>query len=249
MTAAVGLEIRFSRALKLFRLFGPINWTILRELTVLGAPIAFIMAAEILLFTVSSVMIGLFGATELAAHQIALSIASVTFMVPLAVSQAANVRVGFHMGGRAPRTARRAGVIAFLLGAGFMGAMGAALTMFPAAIAGLYITTGDPARDGVIRLAARLLRVAALFQVFDGAQTIAAGALRGLKDTRVPAIAAAFGYWAVGFGVSWFLGLYLHLGAVGVWWGFASGLATVAILLSARFWLLSGHLIALSGKL
>jgi MATE family multidrug resistance protein len=248
MTAAVGLEMRAVRALRAFRLFGPIDWAILRELAVLGAPIAFIMAAEIVLFSVSAVLIGLFGATQLAAHQISISIASVTFMVPLAVSQAVNVRVGFHMGGGAPRAARRAGVIAFLLGVGFMSAMAAIFVTMPAAIASLYITDGDPSRADVIALAKRLLRIAALFQVFDGAQTIAAGALRGLKDTRVPAIAAAFGYWAVGFAIAWLLGVHLGMGAAGIWWGFASGLASVALLLTARFWLLSGRLIALAPR-
>jgi MATE family multidrug resistance protein len=246
MTAAVGLEMRGVRALSAFRLFGRIDWTITRELAVLGAPIAFIMAAEILLFSVSGILIGLFGATELAAHQISLSIASVTFMVPLAVSQAANVRVGFHIGGGAPRAARRSAIIAFTLGVGFMIAMAATLVAFPAVIAGLYIGEGDAARAAVIRLAARLLRIAALFQVFDGAQTIAAGALRGLKDTRIPAIAAAFGYWGIGFTVAWLLGVHFAMGAAGIWWGFALGLATVAILLTVRFWLLSGRLIGVS---
>jgi MATE family multidrug resistance protein len=247
MTAAVALEMRGVRALRAFRLFGPIDWTIVRELAVLGAPIAFIMAAEILLFTVAGVLIGLFGATQLAAHQISMSIVSITFMVPLAMSQAVNVRVGYHMGGRSPRAARRAGIITFVLGVGFMSATAATLIAIPATIAGLYIAVGDPTRVDVIRLAERLLRIAALFQVFDGAQTIAAGALRGLRDTRIPAVAAAFGYWAVGFSVAWVLAIRFAMGAVGVWWGFAFGLATVAILLSARFWGISGQLIALSG--
>jgi MATE family multidrug resistance protein len=93
-------------------------------------------------------------------------------------------------------------------------------------------------------LAARLLTVAAFFQVFDGAQTIAAGALRGLKDTRIPAVAASLGYWGIGFTTAWVFGVHLGLGPIGIWWGLASGLASVALLLSFRFWRLSAHLIA-----
>jgi MATE family multidrug resistance protein len=248
MMFAIAIEMRAVRALRAFRLFGAIDWKILWELTVLGAPIAFIMAAEILLFGVAGVIIGLFGPTALAAHQISMSIASVTFMVPLAVSQAANVRVGFHMGADAPIAARRSGIVSFTLGVGFMTTMAATLVTMPAMIASLYITEGDPTRTEVIALAVRLLRIAALFQVFDGAQTIAAGALRGLKDTRVPAMAAAFGYWAIGFTIAWILGVRLGMGVLGVWWGFACGLATVAILLTSRFWLLSGRLITLSAR-
>jgi MATE family multidrug resistance protein len=95
----------------------------------------------------------------------------------------------------------------------------------------------------VIALAVQLLTVAAFFQVFDGAQTIAAGALRGLKDTRVPAVAASIGYWGLGFPIAWFFGVHLGYGALGIWWGLAAGLASVAILLSVRFIWLSDRLI------
>ncbi len=248
MTAAIGLEMRAVRALRAFRLFGPVDLRILRELAVLGAPIAFTIAAEILLFSLAALLIGLFGPTPLAAHQISISIASITFMVPLAVSQAANVRVGFHMGAAAPAAARRAGFMALALGVGFMSMTAAMLITIPATIAGLYITAADPTRDEVIALAVRLLTIAALFQVFDGAQTIAAGALRGLKDTRLPAIAAAIGYWGIGFTIAWLLGIRLGLGAAGIWWGLAAGLFAVAILLSARFWRLSRQMVLVAER-
>jgi MATE family multidrug resistance protein len=248
MTAAIGLEMRLTSALHRFRLIGPVDWGILRELAILGWPIAFIMAVEIVLFSVAALLIGRFGATPLAAHQISISVASVTFMVPLAISQAVNVRVGFYMGRQSPRAARTAAVAAFVLGVGFMGTMGMILITMPATIAGIYITAGDTTRTEVITLAVRLLTIAAFFQVFDGAQTIAAGALRGLKDTRIPAIAASLGYWGIGFTTAWILGVRMGLGVVGIWWGLASGLASVALLLSFRFWHLSGRLIAQDGN-
>jgi multidrug resistance protein, MATE family len=244
MMAAVALAMRFTPALRTFPLIGPIDWAIVRELVVLGAPIAAIMGVEIVLFGGAALLIGRFGATQLAAHQISMSICSLTFMVPLSISQAANVRVGFFMGAAAPRAARMAAIVAFVLGVGFMGAMATILLSIPSVIAGLYITTADAHRGEVIAVAAQLLTIAAFFQVFDGAQTIAAGALRGLKDTRIPAVIAAIGYWGLGFAPAWILGVRMGFGAVGIWWGLASGLAAVALSLSVRFWLLSGRLIA-----
>jgi MATE family multidrug resistance protein len=244
MMAAIALAMRLTPGLRNFALKGPVDWGIVRELSVLGAPIAAIMAVEIVLFGGAGLLIGRFGATQLAAHQISMSICSVTFMVPLSISQAANVRVGFFMGADSPRAARMSAIVAFLLGVGFMGAMATILLSMPSVIAGLYITTGDPNRGEVIAVAAQLLTIAAFFQVFDGAQTIAAGALRGLKDTRIPAVVAAIGYWGLGFLPAWILGVKMGYGAVGIWYGLASGLAAVALSLSARFWLLSGRLIA-----
>jgi MATE family multidrug resistance protein len=179
----------------------------------------------------------------LAAHQISMSVAAVTFMVPLAISQAVNVRVGYYVGQQSPHAARLAGIAAFTLGVGFMAAMATMLLTIPQVIAGGYITAGDPTRGEVVALATRLLTIAAFFQVFDGAQTIAAGALRGLKDTRIPAAAASIGYWGIGFPTAWFFGVHMGLGAVGIWWGLAASLASVAVLLSARFWWLSSRLI------
>ena len=244
MMLAIGLEMRFTAVLKPFRLFGQIDWHTIVELMRLGWPIALISALEIMLFSTAAMLIGRFGATQLAAHQISIGIASVTFMVPLAISQAVNVRVGFYAGQQAPRAARRAGLAAFALGIGFMGAMAAILLTIPDVIAGFYISGADPTRGEVIALAVRLLTVAAFFQVFDGAQTISAGALRGLKDTSVPAAAASFGYWGIGFTTAWYFGVHQGYGALGIWWGLAASLAAVAVLLSVRFIWLSDRLIA-----
>lgn len=223
----------------------PVQWSLVHELAALGWPIAVTMGVEIILFLVGALMMGLLGTTALAAHQVALSVASTTFMVPLAVAQAANVRVGFHMGAAAPLAARRAAGAAFLLGVGFMALAAAAMLAFPRAIALLFsLDPGNAADAEVIVLVVRLLAICAFFQVFDGAQTIAAGALRGLKDTRVPALLAGLSYWAVGFPVAWVLGFPMGWGPTGIWWGLAVGLAAAAVVLNVRFWRLSAATIA-----
>jgi MATE family multidrug resistance protein len=228
------------RALPLRREVQPIQWGVVRELTSLGWPIAVTMGVETLLFLAAGLMVGVLGAAPLAAHHVALNVASMTFMVALGTAQAANVRVGFHMGAGAPEAARRAALAALLLGVGFMACMAAVMLLAPYQIAWVFnLEHGDPADAGVITLVVRLLAICALFQVFDGAQAIVAGCLRGLKDTRVPAVLAGFSYWAVGFPVAWVLGFPLGLGPTGVWWGLAVGLATAAIILNVRFWRLS----------
>ena len=246
MVAAVGVGMRWGGQIRRFRLWGPVDWSVVRELALLGWPIAITYAVEITLFAAAGLTIGLFGATPLAAHQISLNMAGATFMVPLALGQAANVRVGFHMGAEMPRAARRAGLAAFMLGVGYMSLTATSMLTVPYFLAGLYLDADVPANIPAIRLAVRLLSIAALFQVFDGAQTIAFGALRGLKDTKVPMLAAGFGYWGVGFLVAVLLAFPFGLGPIGIWWGLAVGLASAAILLSARFWRLSGRLIAMA---
>lgn len=185
-------------------------------------------------------MIGVLGNTALAAHQVAISIASTTFMVPMAISQAVNVRIGFHLGAQQPTSAKRAGLVAFVLGISFM--LMAAITFLavPREMALLFnLDPAVPSDSEVIAMVISLLAVGAAFQVFDGAQVIAAGALRGYKDTRVPLVLAAFSYWGIGFPVAWVLGFSLDLGPTGVWWGLAIGLMAATAMLGARFWRLS----------
>ena len=228
------------RAVPFRRKIQPIQWSAVRELVALGWPIAVTMGVEILLFLAGALMMGVLGAAALAAHHVAINVASMTFMVALGAAQAANVRVGFHMGARAPEAARRAALAALLLGVGFMATMAAVMLLAPYQIAWVFnLERGDPADAEVIALVVHLLAICAFFQVFDGAQAIVAGCLRGLKDTRVPAVLAGFSYWAVGFPVAWALGFPLGLGPAGVWWGLAIGLAVAAVVLNVRFWRLS----------
>ena len=211
------------------------SWPAASAILRLGWPIAGIIAVEISVFTATALLAGRLGVASLAAHQIAIGIGSVTFMVPLAFSHAATVRVALAIGARRAGDARRAGIVAFACGVGFMALMAVILLVAPGGIVALYLDRTDPANAESVALALRLLFIAALFQVFDGAQVIATGALRGLKDTRVPLLFGMVGYWAIGFVGGWLLAFPLDLGVRGLWWGLALGLAAVAIPLGLRF--------------
>ena len=199
-----------------------------------GLPISGLLALEVGVFNVTGVLMGLLGADALGAHQLAINFASLTFMVPLGIAQAATVRVAFELGAGEPAAARRAGLVALALGGGLMLAPSVLMLAFPLAIAGLYLDLADPGNSGTAAIAVQLLAIAALFQVFDGVQVIAAGALRGYRDTAVPMLFAAFGYWGVGFAGGWALAFPLGYGAMGLWWGLALGLVVVALLLTLR---------------
>ncbi|HEY8873366.1 MAG TPA: MATE family efflux transporter [Stellaceae bacterium] len=206
----------------------------------LGLPIGGLIALEAGVFMTTGILAGLLGADALGAHQLVINFASLSFMVPLGIGQAATVRVGFELGAGAPATARRAAFVALGLGASFMGATAILIWTFPLAIADLCLDLDDPANKGLVAIALRLLWVAALFQIVDGVQAIAAGALRGYRDTAVPMAIAALGYWGIGFAGGWALAFPFGLGAVGLWWGLALGLAIVAVLLTVRLHLCAG---------
>ena len=201
----------------------------------IGLPFGVTVAAEVMLFQVEGLQAGLFGAPALAAHQIALNVAGISFMVPLALSQAANVRVGFWTGADRPRQARRSGLTAIGLSVLFTGAVSLLLLVLPRVIAAAYL---DPTRAGdraAFGLAVTLLGIVALFQVADGVQTAALGALRGLGDTAVPMLLATIGYWLVGFPLGTLAAFRLHLGVTGLWAGLACALLSVALMTSLRF--------------
>ncbi len=200
----------------------------------LGLPIGGIIGVEVGVFLAAGILMGLLGAAALGAHQLVLNCAGITFMVPLGLGQAATVRVAYELGAGRTIAARRAGLVALALGIGFMSATAGVLWTVPQAIISVYIDIADPANRATVQIAQRLLVIAALFQVFDGTQVIAAGVLRGYKDTLVPMLLAGFGYWGAGFGGGWLLAFPLGYGAVGLWWGLALGLAVVAILLTLR---------------
>ena len=198
----------------------------------LGVPVAATFAVETGLFLAVALLIGLLGPAALAAQQMALNVISVAFMVPLGLAQAANIRVGERIGAGDGPDARRAGVVAIALGAGFEGGAALLNLLAPETIVGLYLGPGDPE---AFRIAVGLLGVAAVFQVADGIQSVASGALRGLGDTRAPFALAAFGYWAIGFPAAWWLTMRAGAGAAGAWWGLAASLMLVATLLTWRF--------------
>jgi MATE family multidrug resistance protein len=210
-------------------------WREARAILRLGWPIAGIIATEVGVFTATALLAGLLGTAALAAHQVAIGVVSVTLMVPLAFSQAATVRVAIASGAGRIAAASHAGFVALSCGVGFMAVMGLVIAAAPGAIVAVYLDRGDPANATAVAIARQLLVIAAIFQVFDGTQVIAAGALRGLRDTRVPLVVGAIGYWVIGFPGGWIMAFPLGLGAPGLWWGLALALAAVGIPLTWRF--------------
>ena len=237
MFVALALVVRRG-ALARFRVFAGLRRPdpeALGSLFRLGWPIGVGFGLEAGLFTAATLLAGRLPdhETALAAHQIALNAASVTFMVPLGIGMAAGVRVGQAAGAGDLDGAARAGWTAAGLGAAFMAVAALVFWLAPGAVVWVYAGRGADA--SVAALAASLLGVAAVFQLFDGVQATVAGALRGLKDTRVPMLIAAGAYWGVGLGVAAVAGLRLGGGAPGLWWGLTLGLAVAAVGLSARF--------------
>ena len=227
------------RAYRAFRRFSRPVGVKLNEVFRLGMPIGMTMIFEAMLFNAMTLVMGTFGATSLAAHQIALNFASVTFMVPLGVGMASTVRVGLAVGAGDSQAARRAGLVAMAMGAGFVSLCGIAMAFGGAQIAGLYLGGRTPDDLRVIALAAVFLKVAAAFQVFDAVQVVGAQSLRGLKDARMPMILAAASYWLVGAPVCVFLGLGLHMQGLGIWIGLCVALAAAAAAMGARFAMLT----------
>ncbi|MFD2237016.1 MATE family efflux transporter [Aureimonas populi] len=211
------------------------DWPGFFDVIRLGWPIGATIVAEVGLFAASSIMIGWIGTVELAAHGIALQLASIAFMVPLGLASAATVRVGLAYGRHDEVGIGRAARTAVLVGAGV--ALFAALlfVLIPQALVGAYLDRSTPDAAAVLAYAVPLLAVAAGFQFFDTLQALASGILRGLKDTRVPMILAVVSYWLIGMPAAWLLAFPLGLGAVGVWLGLGIGLLAAAASMSVRF--------------
>ncbi len=195
-----------------------------------GLPIGLHMGAEVGIFALVGFLAARLGAVPLAAHQLSLSMASLTFTVAVGFGNAGSVRVGWAVGARDREAARRAGLAAFGAGAAFMSLAALAFFLFPGAIARLM--TDDPA---VVAVAVPLLRVAAVFQISDGVQGVGAGVLRGAGETGFTFAANMAGHWALGFPAAVLLGLVLGHGVTGLWWGFVIGLSAVGAALLVRF--------------
>ncbi len=226
------------RHLRRYRLFGAwwrAEWGRMVELVRLGVPIALTMTFEGAVFSAAAFLMGLIGVTEVAAHAVALQIAAVAFQVPFGIAQAATIRVGMAYGAADRVWIARAGRVALATGIGFMGVTATALWIAPRLFVSAYLDVHAAANARTVGLAVDYLAVAAAFQLFDGAQTVAAGVLRGLQDTRVPMIVAGLGYWVAGFGTAVVLGFPAGLEGVGIWIGLATGLAVVALALGARW--------------
>ncbi len=201
----------------------------LRTFLWVGVPIAVQVSLEVTVFSFAAVLIGRLGEAELSGHQVAISLASISFMVPLGFAGAATTRVGNAIGRRDQVAARRSALVCLCLGAGVMTAFGLVFFSLPQLLARLFSDV-----PGVIAAAAALIPIAGLFQVADGLQVAAAGVLRGAADTRFPAFVALVGYWVVGMPVGAWLTFERGLGPSGVWWGLTFGLVFVAIFLAFR---------------
>lgn len=205
------------------------HWQGIRPLLALGTPMALMVLMEGGLFVVSALLIGSMGQTAVAAHQIAINVASVTFMVPLGLGMAATVRVGNAAGAQDAPRARLAVKTGLQLALAAQLVSASMLALFPMAIARLYTTDA-----AILALAAQLLALAAIFQFSDGIQVLAASCLRGLKDVRVPALITFVAYWPIGMGAGWYCAFGLTRGAPGLWYGLCAGLSAAALLLLWR---------------
>ena len=206
----------------------------------IGVPIGVAIFIEGSLFSVAALLIGSLGTEIVAGHQVAINFAALTFMVPLGISMAMTVRVGFAAGRGDVGAARFAAFVGAGLALTSQSISAAVMLLVPRQVASIY--TADPA---VVAMAVKLLFLAAFFQISDGVQVSAAGALRGLKDTRVPMVITVVAYWLVGMPVGWYLGFRRGLGAEGMWIGLIAGLTVAALLLAVRFFRLTAGRIRL----
>lgn len=209
-------------------------WNLVQRVLRLGSPIGLQLAAEVGSFAIVTVLMGSFGTRALGAHNVALVTISFTFQLAVAIGAAGSVRVGHAVGRQDTESARRAGLTAIAVGAATMLFGSVAFLTVPRQLA--RVLTDEP---GVIEATVPLFMVAACFQLSDGVQSVAAGALRGAGDTRWPLVANLIGHYAVGLPLGGALAFGLGWGPVGLWWGLSAGLTAVAASLALRFWILS----------
>ncbi len=238
MAGALALLITLNRRFRRYHLFGRFwraDWSRFRAIWRVGLPIGFTLAFEATSFNAATFLQGLISASSLAAHAIAIQIASLTFMVPLGLATAATVRVGRAYGARDVTGISRAGWSAY--GIALIYACGAAtlILVYRHALVGFFLDWSDPVDAVVAGLAASFLVWAGIFQIVDSAQVVGSGMLRGLGDTRVPMWLAALGYWGAGLPVGAILAFWVKLNGIGIWIGLFSGLAAVATLMTARW--------------
>lgn len=235
MYLALAGWLRRAPAYAAYRAPGPVPRGLLPLVVRLGLPLGLTHGLEVGAFAFASILVGKLGVVALAGHQIAIKMASTSFMVALALGVATSVRVGQLTGARDPEGAARAGWTGLALGALWMAAAGVVFLVFRVPIVAAF----NPDPD-VVAAGASLLVVAAAFQVFDGTQAVASGALRGLGDTRFPMLANLGAYWVIALPLGLLLGFELELGAVGVWWALALGLLVAAVVLVLRFRAMKG---------
>ncbi len=212
------------------------DWEMLREIFRHGLPIGLTTLCEVSLFSASALMMGWLGTVPLAAHGIAISVAGLTFMLHLGLSNAATIRVGNALGRGDRAHLMRGAVVVTCASLVIAGATALVFLLVPEALILLFLDPEDPQRGEILLIGVSLLAMAGLFQLMDAMQAITLGLLRGMLDTAVPMVMAALSYWAVGVPASYLLGFTFGLGGVGVWMGLILGLSTAGVLLLLRFW-------------
>ncbi|EYD78316.1 Multidrug and toxin extrusion (MATE) family efflux pump YdhE/NorM,-like protein [Rubellimicrobium mesophilum DSM 19309] len=222
------------------RLWRP-DWAALDRVFRLGWPIGGQLLAEVGLFAGSAMMVGWVGAVPLAAHGVALQLASLTFMLHLGLSQAVTVRTGQALGRGDSEGMRQGALVAILMSAGFALLASAVFLLWPETLLSLFVDPSDPARPQVLEVGVTLLALAAVFQIFDGAQVLAIGLLRGIQDTAIPMVLAALSYWVIGLPAAYAFGFVFGGEEIGVWLGLVISLVCAASLLMARFWRLASR--------
>ncbi len=218
--------------------FKSVNIKIIKKILALGLPSGIQYFFEVGAFSFAVVMVGWLGTSQLAAHQIALNLSSISFMCALGVSAAGSIRVGNSVGRKNISETRRAGFTAIIISGSIMATFGIIFIIFRNILPSLYIDNHE-----VISYASAILVIAALFQVFDGVQAVGIGVLRGLTDVKGPTLITFIAYWVLALPIGYLLGFKLDYGIVGVWIGLLLGLAASAILLTLRFNVKSKHII------
>ena len=239
MLMALAVQIAKDPILKTYRIFK--KWAFpdfqeCKEILRSGWPVAAINVAENSLFLAVSLTMGAIGAVELAAANIVISYMTVAFIVPIGLLYTSSIRVAYFMGQKNIRQARMAGTVSLSTGFLYMVVMASITVLFPLNIIHIYLQPDQENAFAVIEMASQFLFICAFFQVFDSTQAIAGGALRGLKDTMAAFWAGTTGYWIIGYPLGWILCFSWGIGAAGIWWGLAAGIATAAILLTVRFY-------------
>lgn len=230
------------RAYRVFAGLGRLDPAAWRRILRLGLPLGGLALMEGGLFAVTAILMGVLGAAALAANQVVITVIATTFVVSMALGEAAAIRVAHGIGAGDPARAQHAGLLAIALGVLFMAAAACVLLAAPETLTALFLDLGDPANRPVVALTTGLFVIAALFQVSDGVQAISSRALRGLQDTFVPMWIAGLRYWGLGIPGGYLLGFVAGYGAAGLWWGLALGLTATAAKLTGRFVRLSSRI-------
>ncbi|POY34895.1 MATE family efflux transporter [Solitalea longa] len=240
MAIAMGLYVfrsaRFKEYLQEFK-FRILSWTLSKQILGIGVPVALQYIFEVSAFSGAAIMIGWLGAKELAAHQIALSMASLTFMMASGISAAAGIKAGNYFGQQNYKDLRFSAIASYHMVIAFMLTTAFIFTVFNHFLPSLYIQNTE-----VINIAAGLLIIAALFQLFDGMQVVGLGILRGMGDVKIPTAITLTAYWIIGIPLGYFFGFKLNMGVNGVWWALLLGLLVAAVLLFIRFQILTRKL-------